>query len=45
MENMIETRVEEGAFCITGKVMYSGVEVGSDLNYLWFGNMFRIYKF
>ena len=36
---MIEIRVEEAAFCITGKVMYRRVEVGSLLNYLLFRNM------
>ena len=38
-EDVIETRVEEVTFCVTGKVMYCSVEVGSDLNYLMFENM------
>ena len=39
LEDVIETRVEEGAFRVTGKVMYCKVEVGSVLNYLLFRNM------
>ena len=39
LEDVIKTRVEEGAFLVTGKVMYCRVEVGSVLNYLLFGNM------
>ena len=39
LEDVIETKVEEGAFCVTGKVMYCRIEVGSLLNYLLFRNM------
>ena len=38
-EDVIKTKVEEGAFRVTGKVMYCRVEVGSVLNYLLFRNM------
>ena len=39
VEDVIKTRVEEGAFLVTGKVMYGRSELGSALNYLFFGNM------
>ena len=39
LEDVVEIRVEEAAFRVTGKVMYCRVEVGSVLNYLLFGNV------
>ena len=39
MEDVIKTRVEEGALPVTGKVMYCKVEMGSVRNDLLFGNM------
>ena len=39
VEDVIKTRVEEGALPVTGKVMYCKVGLGSVLNYLLFRNM------
>ena len=39
LEDVIEIRVEEAAFRVTGKVMYCRVEVGSLRNHLLFRNM------
>ena len=39
VEDVIKTRVEEGAFLVTGKVMYGRSELGSARNHLLIGNM------
>ena len=39
VEDVVKTRVEEGALLVMGKVMYCRVELGSVLNYLLFGNV------
>ena len=39
MEDVIKTRVEEGAFLVTGKVMYGRSELEFALNNLLFGIM------